>query len=344
MSTVSTGDGGLRHRRADWLRSRLAWKALVGSLILGACSGEPATTPAPIRPANAATSSTSPGATAIESPTPTVEVAVRQAYERYLVATVAAMGASDPTHPDLAAVARDQARAAARARVAGLRAQNRVARGEFVPTIQQLEVEGDTARIRDCYRVDMREFARDTNEQVADRGATRFAASAVLHLSEQGQWVVVEFVESDFCVPAELAEKIEAQYLAFWEAVAAAGQPPNPNHPALAATAAGGQLEGLRGRLAKFREKGYEVRDDSVSHPLAVQVSGKDTVAIVRDCRELDPKGGVYNRSSGDLVDEGAKPGQRALWEVRLERLDGSWKVVDADLIDKDSGCDPAAF
>ncbi len=137
--------------------------------------------------------------------------------------------------------------------------------------------------------------------------------------------------------------EIEDRYLAFWEAVNAASRPPDPDHPDLAATAGGDQLEGLREQIAGFRDDGYEVRDETVSHPVATQISDDDTVAMVRDCRDLDPEGGIYDADTGERVHGGADPGQRDLWETRLEQIGGVWKVVDADLIEGDSACEPAA-
>src|SRR5690606_22764837 len=109
------------------------------------------------------------------------------------------------------------------------------------------------------------------------------AADVALEHSEQG-WVVTEFNQGEFCVPGDIAQEIEDRYLAFWAAANAAGRPPNPDHPGLAATAAGEQLDGLRERISGFRDDGYEVRDDTASHPVATQISENDTVAIVRDC------------------------------------------------------------
>lgn len=267
------------------------------------------------------------------------ETDVLAAYTRYLDSTVAAMEAGDPAEIESA---RGQALAAAQGRVAALTSQGRTARGAFVPEIQMIEVEGDTARLRDCYRADVTEHDDETGDQVADRAGIRFGADVDLAQEDDG-WIVVEFNHGDPCVPDELARTLERRYVDFWDAVAVAGRPPDPDHADLADTAAGEQLDGLRARLAEFRDQSYEVRDASVPHPVAIQVSRDDTVGMVRDCRDLDPEGGVYDAETGELVDGGAAPGQRSLWETRLELIDDVWKVVDADLMEEDSGCDPAA-
>lgn len=249
------------------------------------------------------------------------------------------METGDPTRIESAT---GQALAAAQARVASLTSQDRVAKGVFRPAIQSLDLDGDTAELRDCYASDITEHHRETEEQLADRNGTRFSASVVLERSDES-WVVAEFKQGEFCVPDDLAVEVEDRYLAFWAAVGAAGRPPNPDHPDLANTAAGEQLRGLRERIAGFRDDGYEVRDGTVSHPVATQISEDDTVAMVRDCRDLDPDGGIYDTETGELVHGGAEPGQRDLWETRLELIGGDWKVVDAGLIEGDSACEPAA-
>lgn len=328
----------MRHRVA--LPScRLHAAAVASVLLLSACTGgtaDPVPTAAPGPTQSTSEQPAQPTPSATEGTAP--ETAVEEAYRRYLDSTVAAMESGDP---GLIEAARDQALAAAEARVAGLTAQDRVARGAFRPAVQSLEVEGDTAELRDCYAADLTEHDRETDEQVTDRGGTRFAADATLARSDDG-WVVTEFNQGDPCVPADAAGEIEDRYLAFWAAVNTAGRPPDPDHPDLLDTAAGEQLDGLQQQLAAFRDAGEEVRDETVSHPVAVRISSDDTVAMVRDCRDLDPDGGVYDSESGELMRGGAEPGQRDLWETRLEQQDGKWRVVDADQIEEDSGCEPA--
>lgn len=327
------------HPRQGTRRIRLHLAATVGVFLLSACTGGTAAEPSPTRdsspPAVVPTESPTPSETATVALTSDVEVA----YQHYLDTTVAAMETGDPTRIEAAT---GQALAAAQARVAALSSQDRVAKGAFRSAIESLDVDGDKAELRDCYAADVTEHDRETDEQVADRDGTRFWADVRLERADDG-WTVVEFNQGEFCVPDDLAEEIEGGYLAFWTAVSTAGRPPNPDHPDLAATAAGEQLEGLRERISGFREDGYEIRDETVSHPVATRISQSDTVAIVHDCRDLDPDGGIYDAETGELVHGGAEPEQRDLWETRLQVIDGAWKVVDADLVEEDSGCEPAA-
>lgn len=337
---TTRGSGVLPKRPADiWTRASRVLPIAALVLLVGCARGG----------ANGSTSSSSPSRPA---PTPTVtaaasspeqsedpQAAVVAAYERYLDAATTATASADPNHPELLDTARGQALAAVQARVATLSSQDRTARGRFLPAIEAVEIDGETAEIRDCYRADITEHSADTGEEVADRAGARFAAWVELEQLSDGRWVVVAFHEGDPCVPSELAAVIEDRYREFWDALATAGSPPDPDHPALADVAAGEQLDGLREQLRRFRDAGHEVRNESVSHPTTLEVSDHDTVARLRDCRELDPEGGVYESSSGELVDGGARPGQRALWEARLELIGGSWKVVDADLVEEDSAC-----
>lgn len=329
----------MRHREGD-LRSRLHLTATVGVLLLSACTGDPAVEPSLTPTPSAAAAPT--GVVASPSPsemvTTSVEADIEAAYQRYLDSTVDAMESGDPA---MIEGARGQALTAAQARVAAITSQERIAKGALRPAIQSLDIEDDAAELRDCYAADLTEHDRGTDEQLADRGGTRFAATVQLELDDDG-WAVVEFHQGEFCVPEEFADEIEDRYLAFWNAVSTAGSPPDPDHPDLADTAADEQLDGLREQLTGFRDAGQEIRDETVSHPEAVQMSDGDSVAVVRDCRELDPEGGIYDTETGELVHGGAEPGQRDLWETRLELIDDTWKVVDADLIEEDSGCEPA--
>lgn len=335
--TCAQGAGGLRDRpsRLTARSVRASFAAVL--LVLAGCAspGVDGSIAEPTTPTTTALPTSS-----APSPTETVsaEVEVVAAYEQYLEATAEAMKTGDGELEALLDAAEGQALAAAQARVVALASQERTARGRLVPSVEEVRVQGDTATVRDCYRADITEHEQSTGEQVADRGGARLSATAQLK-QDGGAWVVASFKEGDSCVPSELAAEIEDQYLAFWATVAEAGAPPDPQHQGLGDVAAGDQLEGLRSRLRDFEQQGYEIRDDSVANPRVVQVSHRDTVAHVRDCRELDPDGGVYDADSGELIDGGARDGQHALWVVRLELIDGVWKVVDADLAEEDSKC-----
>lgn len=334
-----------RRRGGSGAGSHLVRLALVGALGLSACTSSSAEPTTPTESASAPSSSPSvstPSPTATPAPTtPDTEALAVTAYEDYLAAVALAVQQDDDPVV-LEDVAAGQALAAAQARVVGLASQNRRARGNLVADVQDVRVDDGSATISDCYRNELVEYDLDTDEPLADHAGTRFAATVKLDRSD-GDWIVTEFVEGDFCVPDDIAGAVAARYLEFWSAVADAGRPPNPDHTRLAETAGGEQLAGLRERLARFRADGLEVRGEHTSHPVVTRVTGGDTVAYVRDCRELDPEGGIYDAETGELVQGGAEPGERSLWEARLELIDGSWKVVDADLKEEASRCDPAS-
>lgn len=328
-----------RRRGSPGAGSHCVSLVLMGVLGLSACtnsSADPA--PSPTDSASAPSpSAPSPTSTA-PSAVPDAEQLAVSAYEDYLAAVSLAVQQDDEPVA-LEDVATGQALVAAQARVAGLASQNRRARGELIADVQEIQVNEDSATISDCYRDELVEYDLDTDEQLADHAGTRFAATVKLERTD-GDWIVTEFVEGDFCVPDDIAGEVAARYLEFWSAVADAGRPPNPDHPGLNETAGGEQLAGLRDRLAQFRDEGLEVRGEHTSHPVVTRVSGEDTVAHVQDCRALDPEGGIYDAETGELVQGGADPGERSLWEARLELIDGSWKVIDADLKEEGSGCE----
>lgn len=333
-----------RRRAVSGAASHLVALTMVGALAVSACTNTSADSAAPAQSPRAASQ---PSPSAVEpaepspSPTPDAAALAIAAYEEYLAAVAQAVE-QDGDHVALDDVATGQALAAARARVVGLASQNRRARGQLVADVQDLDIDDSSATISDCYRNEFVEYDRDTDEQLADHAGTRFGASVRLDASS-GEWVVTEFVEGDFCVPDDIAGAVAGRYLEFWSAVAQAGRPPDPGHPGLVETSAGEQLAGLQERLAQFRDDGLEVRGDNISNPVVTRVTARDTVAYVRDCRELDPDGGIYDIETGERVQGGAEPGERSLWEARLELIGGSWKVVDADLKEEASRCDPTS-
>ncbi|MDP8927993.1 MAG: hypothetical protein M3O70_05265 [Actinomycetota bacterium] len=134
-----------------------------------------------------------------------------------------------------------------------------------------------------------------------------------------------------------------SQYVAFWDAVTAASDPPNPDHPALAATAAGPQLEQLRRILSRYREQGYVRRGQARRHPTLRQILDGGSAAVVDDCSELDPEGGLFDLKTGKRVEGGGEPGNRELLETRLELNAGTWKVVNVNVVEENSACRPGA-
>lgn len=128
-------------------------------------------------------------------------------------------------------------------------------------------------------------------------------------------------------------------YLDFWDAVEAATDPPDPEHPDLLATAAGLQLEQLQEVIAGYREDGYVRRGDHEHHPSIREFLDGGSAAVVDDCNVLDSEAGLYDAETGERVEGGGEPGDRELLEARLELVDGAWKVVNVNVVEEDSTC-----
>jgi hypothetical protein len=325
---------------------RLATALVAGSLALAACTSTGDANPAANPPEEdppATAGDGAPAETAEPEPEPpTEEEVVAAAYDGFLGALTAAMAAGDPDLPELAEHATGAGLVSAQAMVVSLTTADRVARGEFVPSIESIELEGGRAELEDCYRAGIVEFDAETDEQVADRGGARFEAKAELERQDD-TWIVTDFAEGDVCAPAEIAAVVEDRYLAFWDAAWAAADPPDPDHHGLSETAAGDYLEGLKAQLALLRDRGQVRRGRGTENPVTVYVTGHDEQALVRDCVQENPEGGVYDAASGELVDGGGEPSELTLLEARLEVIDELWRVVNVSVVEEGSSCSPDA-
>jgi hypothetical protein len=325
--------------------SRLATAIVAGSLALAACTstGDANTVEDPPEASPPATDEDDSGQ-AVDEPgdpvEPTDDEAVAAAYESFLDGLTAAMEAGDPDLTDLTEHADGAGLVSAQAMVVSLTEAGRVARGEFVPSFESIEVTGESASVDDCYRAEIVEYDAATDEQVADRSGARFAATVQLERGDDG-WVVTEFVEGDVCAPATLAADVEDRYLAFWDAAWDASDPADPDHRGLLQTAAGDYLDALRAQLAQLQEAGHVRRGRGIENPTTVYVTGHDQEALVRDCVEENPDGGVYDAATGELVDAGESPGDRTLLEARLEVIEDAWRVVNVRVVEEDSACVP---
>lgn len=141
--------------------------------------------------------------------------------------------------------------------------------------------------------------------------------------------------------PAEV--EVVGAYLAFWEAVAEAADPPDPDHAALEATTADPQLEQLREIFVEDLEQGRFRRVVGTYHPEVRALLDAGAAAVVDDCVEVDPEDGTYDAETGERISEPGEPGYRELLEARLELIGGTWKVVNINVVEGDSECEPAA-
>jgi hypothetical protein len=326
--------------------SRLATAIVAGSLALAACTstGDANTVEDPPEASPPATDEDNSGS-AVDGPDdpvePTDEEAIAAGYEAFLDALTAAMEAGDPDLTDLTEHAEGAGLVSAQAMVVSLTEAGRVARGEFVPSFESIEVDGDSASVEDCYRAELVEYDATTDEQVADRGGARYEATARLE-RDGDAWLVTEFAQGDVCAPAEIAAEVRDGYLAFWDAVWSAADPPDPDHPGLAETAAGAHLQGLQAQLTQLRDSGQVRRGRGTENPVVTYVTDHDTAALVSDCVEENPEGGVYDAQSGERIEGGTAPGQRTLLETRLELIEETWRVVNVRVVEEDSPCVPA--
>ena len=334
----------MRCRRVSLTSFRLATAILTGSLALAACSptGD-ATSVADPPEENPPVEDDNGPVDPVDEPEPaepTEEEAVTASYEAFLQALTAAMEEADPDLPLLAEHADGAGLVSAQAMVVSLTTADRIARGEFVPSIESIEIDGDTAELQDCYRADILAYDADTDEQVADRGGSRFEGAAELQRADDG-WVVTDFAQGDVCAPAVIAGVVEDRYLAFWDAVWSAADPPDPDHPGLVDTAAGEHLAGVQAQLTSLREEGRVRRGRGSENPVVSYVTAHDTEAVVLDCVEENPDGGLYDAATGERVEGGTAEGQRTLLETRLEVIDDLWKVVNVSVLEEDSSCVP---
>lgn len=124
-------------------------------------------------------------------------------------------------------------------------------------------------------------------------------------------------------------EAVLDAYLAFWDAFALAADPPNPDHPALAETATGEQLERLRTLFAERRDDGIAADPgDTRQRPRVVEVTRSR--ATVADCW-LD-EGVMTDAQTGALISD------RKIWtegEFVLVRIDSAWKVQSSSITER---------
>jgi hypothetical protein len=109
-----------------------------------------------------------------------------------------------------------------------------------------------------------------------------------------------------------------------------AADPPDPDHPGLAATAAGDHLSGLQAQLTRLREAGNVRRGRGTEHPVVAFITAADTQALVSDCVEENPETGVYDATTGELV-EGLTTNERA--EMRALEVENAQLRMERDLL-----------
>lgn len=133
------------------------------------------------------------------------------------------------------------------------------------------------------------------------------------------------------------ADPDEAEVLEAFEtavnAMEAANDPPDPRHPDLLATHEGDALTGVQDGLEQRATDGVTYVVTSETSPTVENLEGDS--ATIRDCyreeiQEVDTETG---EEQGDPVENVGYA------EVEMERMDGVWKIIDANELEE--SCTP---
>jgi hypothetical protein len=117
--------------------------------------------------------------------------------------------------------------------------------------------------------------------------------------------------------------KVEADYLAYWDAVLKAQAGPTPEDPELKKHATGQAYRENYTNLSTLRREGWRTKG-SYSHRVEV-VSIEGETARLQDC--ADPsKSRLYSVKTGKPVEQAI--GKRGKTEYTLRRQNGVWKVA----------------
>ncbi|MGH9117608.1 MAG: hypothetical protein ACRD0A_06935 [Acidimicrobiales bacterium] len=130
-------------------------------------------------------------------------------------------------------------------------------------------------------------------------------------------------------------DEVLAAYRAANQALVAAANPPNADHPLLAAHLTGRQLDVVRSVLRQQQANNIGQVANPESHPRDVVVSGAS--ARLTDC--FIDRTQTIDLASGAPVGD---PGETVLHlDVVMEHVQGSWKL--AQLQQRSDSCDPSS-
>jgi hypothetical protein len=124
-------------------------------------------------------------------------------------------------------------------------------------------------------------------------------------------------------------------YRGYWTAYTHAGDPMNPEDPALREHATGPALTILVGAFVALKSAGKVIRGQFDLAPRVITVDGE--TASVHDCYD-DSSAGVYDATTGAREDKPS--GQRHLVTATMRLDHGAWKVER--LADEGLGCTAA--
>lgn len=134
---------------------------------------------------------------------------------------------------------------------------------------------------------------------------------------------------------APVSTSVLAGYRAFWAAFLRAGDPMDPRHPDLVATAVGAQLEQVQKAFLARLSGGEVIRGTITTHPTVVEPVEAST-ATVEDCYEdathlFDASTGKQKDSTPAVVNHKVR--------ADMQLVDGVWKVAATH--HEGAGCTP---
>jgi hypothetical protein len=124
-----------------------------------------------------------------------------------------------------------------------------------------------------------------------------------------------------------------AAYSAMWQAMAKAGEIPDPDAPELRQYATGDALARIVGVLVTYRETGVVSRGRPVDNPRATSANPADAPTEVHlvDCGD-STNWTKHNRATGELIKDDPR-GRRSITAV-VKLVDGTWKVTTFEVGD----------
>jgi hypothetical protein len=204
----------------------------------------------------------------------------------------------------------------------------------------QIVIDADTATVTDC-------VITTQHERQDEEGAVTLSTSWEAHATATADgWRITGAGPRDlFCVAEELNEELLGAYREYREALDAAWDPPDPDHPALERTMTGEQLTFIRELLEEHQRDGIVVREPAPTDNAVVWELGIGT-ATVSDCTEQVPEYGAFDLETGERLDElvpPVEPGRLDAQSVDLVRnAAGTWQVVD-QAASRDTDCEPGS-
>ena len=188
----------------------------------------------------------------------------------------------------------------------------------------RFEVQGDNAEVEDCAIV-----AQHPEGQPDSLATVTIGWEATAVATDDG-WRIEGARQLDlFCIAEELNDQLLAAYTSWLEGHSEWYQPPDPEHPMLAATMAEPGLSDMRAVLADDRDAGVSMRFPHDTQAVATDLG--IATARVTDCYAAPDGYGAFDVESGerraDIV-PAPEPDQLNRTVADLERTAEGWRVI----------------